>query len=125
MEAVALPGLGHELLDGLAFRGSPGFELWLENERRHIAGMASAVLHQAALALLARGEADGAVNHATELVRLNPTTRTHTSSSFVACWRRGTRMPPPAVWMPAPSSSGVISGSNRPRRSAPRLPHPT
>jgi DNA-binding SARP family transcriptional activator len=72
MEAVALPGLGHELLDGLAFRGSPGFELWLENERRHVAGMASAVLHQAALALLARGEADGAVNHATELVRLNP-----------------------------------------------------
>ena len=56
MEAVALPGLGHELLDGLAFRSSPGFELWLENERRHVAGMTSAVLHQAALALLARGE---------------------------------------------------------------------
>ena len=72
MEAMALPGLGHELLDGLAFRGSPGFELWLENERRHVAGMASAVLHQAALALLARGEADGAADHATELVRLNP-----------------------------------------------------
>jgi DNA-binding SARP family transcriptional activator len=72
MEAVALPGLGHELLDGLAFRGSPGFELWLENERRHVAGLASAVLHQAALALLARGEADSAANHATELVRLNP-----------------------------------------------------
>jgi DNA-binding SARP family transcriptional activator len=71
-EAVALPGLGHELLDGLAFRGSPGFELWLENERRHVAGMASAVLHQAALALLARGEADAAADHATELVGLNP-----------------------------------------------------
>jgi DNA-binding SARP family transcriptional activator len=72
MEAVGLPGLGHELLDGLAFRGSPGFELWLENERRHVAGMASAVLHQAALALLARGEADAAADHATELVGLNP-----------------------------------------------------
>ena len=72
MEAVALPGLGHELLDGLAFRSSPGFELWLESERRHVAGMTSAVLHQAALALLGRGETVAAVQRASELVRLNP-----------------------------------------------------
>jgi DNA-binding SARP family transcriptional activator len=72
MEAVALPGLGHELLDGLVFRSSPGFEMWLENERRHVAGTTSAVLHQAAHALLARGEAAGAANHAAELVRLSP-----------------------------------------------------
>ena len=72
MEAVALPGLGHELLDGLVFRASPGFEIWVENERRHVAGMTSAVLHQAALALLARGEAATAAHHASELVRLNP-----------------------------------------------------
>jgi DNA-binding SARP family transcriptional activator len=70
-EAVALPGLGHELLDGLAFRTSPGFELWLESERRHVAGTTSAVLHAAALALLGRGEAEGAARHASELVRLN------------------------------------------------------
>jgi len=72
MEAISLPGLGHELLDGLTFRASPGFEMWLENERRHVAGMTSAVLHQAALALLARGEAAPAAHHASELVRLNP-----------------------------------------------------
>ena len=42
MEAIALPGLGHELLDGLAFRSSPGFEMWLESERRHVAGTTSA-----------------------------------------------------------------------------------
>ena len=71
MEAVALPGLGHELLDGLAFRSSPGFEMWLENERRQIEGTTSAVLHQAALALLGRGDAAGAAEHASELVRLN------------------------------------------------------
>jgi DNA-binding SARP family transcriptional activator len=29
MEAIALPGLGHALLAGLAFRSSPGFEMWL------------------------------------------------------------------------------------------------
>jgi DNA-binding SARP family transcriptional activator len=72
MEAIALPGLGHELLGGLVFRSSPGFEMWLENERRHIAGMTSAVLHEAALALLARGRAADAAYHAAELVRLNP-----------------------------------------------------
>jgi DNA-binding SARP family transcriptional activator len=72
MEAVALPGLGHELLSGLVFRSSPGFEMWLENERRHVAGTTSAVLHQAALALLARGDAADAAHHASELVRLNP-----------------------------------------------------
>jgi DNA-binding SARP family transcriptional activator len=72
IEAVALPGLGHELLEGLVFRSSPGFEMWVESERRHVAGMMSAVLHQAALALLARGEFEVAARHATELVRLNP-----------------------------------------------------
>src|ERR671918_519236 len=72
MEAVALPGLGHELLDGLVFRASPGFEIWLENERRHVMGMTSAVLHQAALAFLARGETISAAHHAAELLRLNP-----------------------------------------------------
>jgi DNA-binding SARP family transcriptional activator len=72
MEALALPGLGHELLDGLVFRSSPGFELWLESERRQVAGMTSAVLHQAALALLGHGEIDEAARHAAELVRLNP-----------------------------------------------------
>jgi DNA-binding SARP family transcriptional activator len=71
-EAVALPGLGHELLDGQAFRSSPGFEMWLENERRHVAGTTSAVLHQAALAELARGDVAEATQHASELVRLNP-----------------------------------------------------
>ena len=71
-EAVALPGFGHELLDGLAFRSSPGFEMWLEDERRHVIGTTSAVLHQAALAFLARGETSEAARHAGELVRINP-----------------------------------------------------
>jgi DNA-binding SARP family transcriptional activator len=72
VEAIELPGLGHELLDGLVFRSSPGFELWLENERRHLDGTAGAVLHQAALTLLGRGEPAAASRHAFELVRLNP-----------------------------------------------------
>jgi DNA-binding SARP family transcriptional activator len=71
VEAVALPGLGHELLDGVTFRGSPGFEIWLEAERRHVAGTTASVLHEAALALLGRGEPEAALRHAFELVRLN------------------------------------------------------
>jgi DNA-binding SARP family transcriptional activator len=72
VEALALSGLGHELLDGLAFRSSPGFENWLENERRHVAGTTAAVLREAALALLARGETAAATDRAAEMVRLNP-----------------------------------------------------
>ena len=72
MEASALPGLGHALLEGLAFRSSPGFEMWLDSERRHVVGTTSAVLHQSALALLARGDAAAAAHHAAELVGLNP-----------------------------------------------------
>ena len=72
LEAVALPALGRELLEGLRFRSSPAFELWLEGERRHVAGTTGAVLHEASLALLARGEAEQAARHASELVRLDP-----------------------------------------------------
>ena len=72
MEAIALPGLGQGLLEGLAFRSSPGFEMWLDSERRNVAGTTSAVLHQAALALLARGDATQAAHHASALVDLNP-----------------------------------------------------
>ena len=46
--------------------------MWLESERRQVAGTTGAVLHQAALALLARGEAEDAARYASELVRLNP-----------------------------------------------------
>jgi DNA-binding SARP family transcriptional activator len=71
VEAIALPGLGRGLLEGLSFRSSPGFDMWLESERRHVAGATSAVLHQAALARLGRGEASAAAGHAAELVGLN------------------------------------------------------
>lgn len=71
-EAVSLPGFGRDLLEGLAFRSSPGFGLWLDSERRHVTGTTAAVLHHAALARLARSEVAGATAHASALVRLAP-----------------------------------------------------
>lgn len=71
IEAVALRGLGLELLEGLVFRSSPGFEIWLEDERRHVAGTTAAALRQAALARLAHGDPRAAAAHASALVELN------------------------------------------------------
>jgi DNA-binding SARP family transcriptional activator len=71
-EAVAIPGLGRELLEGMDFGSSPAFETWLLSERRRLIGAAEAALHEAALDRLAAGEAEAAVALATRLVELNP-----------------------------------------------------
>jgi hypothetical protein len=39
-EAVAIPGLGRELLEGMQFGNSPAFETWLLIERRRLLGAA-------------------------------------------------------------------------------------
>lgn len=71
-DAADLPGLGHPFLDGIDPSASAAFEIWLENERRHIAAAAEGVLHEAALAELAREDTDAAVDLAARLVQLNP-----------------------------------------------------
>lgn len=72
VEAVALPGLGRELLEGMAFATSPAFEIWLVAQRRHLGAAAEAALREGALARLGAGDAAAAVELATQLVRLNP-----------------------------------------------------
>src|ERR671922_2313513 len=59
-EAVAIPGLGRELLEGMEFGNSPAFDTWLLSERRRLLGAAEAALHDASLDRLAAGEAGGA-----------------------------------------------------------------
>lgn len=71
-EAIAIPGLGRELLDGMEFGGSPAFEAWLLGERRRLLGAAEAALHEASLDRLSAGEAAAAVGLAARLVELNP-----------------------------------------------------
>jgi DNA-binding SARP family transcriptional activator len=54
-QALCVPGLDRELLEGMNFSGSPAFEVWLATERRHLQAAAEAVLREAAQARMAAG----------------------------------------------------------------------
>ena len=54
-EAVELPGLGRELLEGMDVDASPGFTAWLLGERRRLQALSEAVLREGALRALAVG----------------------------------------------------------------------
>jgi DNA-binding SARP family transcriptional activator len=71
-EAIEVPGLGRDLLEGMDFPSSPAFEAWLLNERRHLKGGSEAVLREAALSQLAIGNGESAIDLATRLVALDP-----------------------------------------------------
>ncbi|MCZ8256744.1 MAG: BTAD domain-containing putative transcriptional regulator, partial [Polaromonas sp.] len=71
-QALCVPGLDSELLEGLNFPGSPAFEVWLATERRHLQAAAEAVLREAALARMAAGAMAEAATLAGRLVRHNP-----------------------------------------------------
>lgn len=71
-EAVELPGLGRELLEGMDIEASPGFTAWLLGERRRLLALGEAVLREGALRALAAGNARTAVELATRLVAADP-----------------------------------------------------
>jgi DNA-binding SARP family transcriptional activator len=71
-EAIGLPGLGRPLLEGVSTGAGAAFELWLEVERRRLGAATEAVLHEGALATLADGELEPAIDLASRLVGLNP-----------------------------------------------------
>ena len=52
-DATALDGLGHDLLEGMEFGAAPAFDAWLLTARRHLRALASSMLHEAGLALVA------------------------------------------------------------------------
>jgi DNA-binding SARP family transcriptional activator len=72
LEAVGVPDLERELLEGMNFAASPSFAVWLATERRHLQSATEAVLHEGALAQLASGAAAEAADLAARLVRRNP-----------------------------------------------------
>jgi DNA-binding SARP family transcriptional activator len=79
VQALGVPGLDHELLEGMNFPASPALEVWLATERRHLQGMAEAVLREAAMARMAAGALAEATTLASRLVRRNPLDENHQS----------------------------------------------
>lgn len=75
--AVEVIGLGAELLDGLVVRGAPAFESWLLAERRRVAAASEAILHEAALGLMARGALDRASGFAVRAAAMSPLDENH------------------------------------------------
>lgn len=71
-EAIELPGLGRELLEGVGFSSAPIMEMWLLNERRQVKGATEAVLREAVMGLLGLDRAGRAVELATKLATLDP-----------------------------------------------------
>ena len=76
-EAVAMPGLGAPLLDGAGLRGAAGFESWSLATQRHVAAASEAILHEAALATMSKGDFAGAVTHATRAAAMSPYDENH------------------------------------------------
>jgi len=70
-EAVALPTLDRELLEGISFDALAAFDLWLTGERRRLKAASAAILHEATLSSLA-SDARRAVGFAERLVALDP-----------------------------------------------------
>jgi DNA-binding SARP family transcriptional activator len=77
MDAVGLPGLGSDLLEGLAIKGAAAFETWLLAQQRHAAAASEAVLHEAALGSMARGSLEAAIGYAVRAAAMSPLDENH------------------------------------------------
>jgi DNA-binding SARP family transcriptional activator len=75
--AVELPGFGADLLEGLAVRGAAAFETWLLSEQRRVAAASEAILHEAALASMARGALQTALGYAVRAAEMRPLDENH------------------------------------------------
>lgn len=76
-DAIVLPGLGEDLLEGITMAHAGSFESWLLSQRRRISSAAEAILHEAALGHLARGEIDAAVGFAVRAAVMSPLDENH------------------------------------------------
>ena len=74
---VEVHRLDADLLDGLELSGAPAFESWLLSERRRLAAAGEAILHEAALGLMARGALDRARGFAVRAAAMSPLDENH------------------------------------------------
>ncbi len=76
-EALQLPGLGQDLLDGVAIAHAEPFEAWLLSQRRRLTAAAESIIHEAALGLLARDELERARDLAVQATVMSPLDENH------------------------------------------------
>lgn len=76
-DAVDLHGLGEELLDGLSFQNAAPFDSWLLSERRRLVAAAEAILHEAALGHVSRGDLGQARALALRAAMMSPLDENH------------------------------------------------
>jgi DNA-binding SARP family transcriptional activator len=76
-DAVALPGLGADLLDGTALHGAPAFDSWLLSEQQRLAAASEAILHEAALGSLSSGSSAAARDYAVRAAAMSPLDENH------------------------------------------------
>ena len=135
-DAVELPTLGGELLEGLQFPHSPAYEVWLLGERRRLAAATETLLQEAALSAMSVGNLADAVRWASRLVCLNPRADSHQEllirayaisgdqaaarrqlESAVRLFRRELSCDPaPAVFLAAEISPVKVTGPASPAR---------
>lgn len=72
VEAVTVPGLGRDLLEGMNFSNSPAYEAWLLNERRHLHACSANVLRESVVSRVESGAARSALADAARLIEMNP-----------------------------------------------------
>lgn len=76
-DAVGLPGLGANLLDGIVIQNAPAFESWLLAEQRNLAAASEAILHEAALGSMSRDENQAALGYAIRAAVISPLDENH------------------------------------------------
>jgi DNA-binding SARP family transcriptional activator len=76
-QAVRLPGLGRELLEGITLRHAGAFETWLLSQQRHLAAACEAVLHEAALGSMSADDLGSALGYAQRACTLSPLDENH------------------------------------------------
>ena len=76
-EAVELPGVGLDLLDGITVQNADSFDSWLLSERRRIAAASESILHEAALGHLSHGNLAPARDLAVRASLMSPLDENH------------------------------------------------
>jgi DNA-binding SARP family transcriptional activator len=135
-DAVDLPNLGAELLQGVQFPNCAAYETWLLGERRRLSAATETLLHEATLTSISLGNLAEAVRLASRLVSLSPcidshqellirayaisgdaTAARHQLRSAVRLFRRELGCDPePSVFLAAEVASVKAAGSASPAR---------